>query len=85
MKKKLNPHMWMTAVDPPGAVGRRWECQYCKAVGRLSYLQTKECTFTYPPCKVCGQTPECAKDCGGVKGALAAVVILNAAGREKPS
>jgi hypothetical protein len=36
---------------------------YCKAFGKWDELAKIECTFVYPPCTACGQTPECAIDC----------------------
>lgn len=66
----LNPHMWMTAVDPPGRPDRRWKCQYCGDEGTLKELRSRACSYEYPPCEHCGQTPECAIDCPGIQKAL---------------
>jgi len=70
--KPKNPHNWMSALDPPREdyKSRRWQCQYCKAIGTLEELRAAECSHVYPPCKTCGQTPECAPDCKGVLAAL---------------
>ena len=80
MTKPKNPHMSLTAIDPPCphdrsakcncATTRRWRCHYCGAADRLDPLRATECTHVYPPCKTCGQTPECAPDCKGVLAAL---------------
>ncbi len=67
----MNPHMHLEALDPPREhPPRRWRCVPCGAVGTLDELNAIECTFEYPPCKDCGQTPECAPDCSGIAKAL---------------
>ena len=87
----MNPHCWLTAIDPPCPIGataeegarRRWQCQYCPANGTMDELHQIECTYVYPPCSVCGQTPECAKDCkfmAAIMGSPAVHVV----GAEKP-
>lgn len=68
---KKNPHMSMIAIDPPRKhPERRWKCTYCYEVGLLDELRAIACTYVYPPCEYCGQTPECAIDCKGVLDAL---------------
>lgn len=67
----LNPHNHLTALGPPGQPGRRWECRYCKMVGTFDELEAVACTYVYPPCESCGETPLCAPDCKGVAEALA--------------
>lgn len=62
--------MWLNAVSPPGAANRSWRCRYCGAAGTWEELAEKPCTHVYPPCKTCGQTPECAADCPAVLEAL---------------
>jgi hypothetical protein len=73
----LNPHCLISGLDPPrfgerpqGEPPRRWECAYCKARGTMDELSRIECTHVYPPCKYCGETPECAQDCPGIGIAL---------------
>jgi hypothetical protein len=66
----MNPHMHMVALDPPGLTIRRWRCLFCKLEGPLDELRKKACTYVYPPCEACGQTPECALDCPAVVAAL---------------
>ena len=68
---KLNPHMSLRPVDPPGE-NRRWRCTYCGDVGLLDELRSRACTYVYPPCRYCGQTPECALDCPGIVAAFSA-------------
>ncbi len=58
-------HMWLTRI------GELWRCNYCGATGPLDDLQGKPCPYDHPPCKYCGQTPECALDCPGITAALA--------------
>lgn len=43
-----------------------WQCYYCKQSGTYDEMETKECSYAYPPCKYCGQTPLCAPDCKGM-------------------
>ncbi len=82
-----NPHNYLSKVCHPG-VGVScadfephdpvWECQYCGEVGTTDALRTDACSYVYPPCKHCGQTPECALDCKGVWAALSrpGVVVI---------
>ncbi len=63
---KRNPHNCLMALSPPGEENRRWYCKYCGAEGLYEELQAAGCSYTYPPCKYCGQTPECALDCPGM-------------------
>lgn len=72
----MNPHNWMSALDPAGTKNRRWQCQYCKDVGRLAELESRECSYVYPPCRWCGETPTCAKDCKGIAQALSGALII---------
>ena len=74
----LNPHCWITALDPPrfgerppDEPERRWKCQYCPAQGTMAELAKITCTHVYPPCEYCGQAPECAQFCEGIAMALA--------------
>lgn len=70
-KAKMNPHNYLEALDPPRKhPPRRWKCYWCHAEGTYEELQAIECTYEYPPCEVCGQTPECAPDCAGMAAAL---------------
>jgi Fe-S-cluster-containing dehydrogenase component len=67
---KLNPHNWLSALDPPGSANRRWRCQYCGMEDFFDNLRAVACTYVYPPCEHCGETPECAQDCPGIAAAL---------------
>ncbi len=69
----MTPHMHLerTAKPPIDA----WRCVPCGMTGTMRELQAIECAAVYPPCKVCGQTPECAPDCAGVLAALASVGV----------
>lgn len=70
-KKKRNPHMSMQAIDPPRSYPpQEWQCNYCGQRGLYEALRDRECTYVYPPCPTCGQTPECAPDCAAVLDAL---------------
>lgn len=72
-----NPHMRMTALDPPRAYPpRRWLCLYCGMAGLFDQLRGTACTHLYPPCAACGQTPECAPDCRAVLEALAGARVI---------
>lgn len=66
----MNPHGHMVPLDPKGTANRRWRCKFCDARGTLPALQALACTFVYPACKHCGQTPECAADCPAIIEAL---------------
>lgn len=66
----LNPHNLLTALDPPSRDDRRWRCRYCHREGLYDELLEIACTFVYPPCPFCGQTPTCARDCDGIARAL---------------
>lgn len=73
----MNPHNRIVAIDPPRkSPPRRWRCHYCAAVGLYDELRAVPCTFVYPPCATCGETPECAPDCRGVLAALATPGVL---------
>jgi len=69
--RKLNPHNSLVALDPPRKhPPRRWRCSYCGIEGTLEEVNAVECSYEYPPCEYCGQTPECAIDCPGISMAL---------------
>lgn len=36
----------------------------------MDEVEAVECSYNYPPCHYCGQTPECATDCPGIALAL---------------
>lgn len=81
---KLNPHMRLTAIDPPReSPPRRWRCHYCKATGLMDEVRKIACTYVYPPCEFCGQTPECSLDCPGMAAALGAPGV-HVVGMKKP-
>jgi hypothetical protein len=68
---RLNPHNSLIAIDPPRAQPpRRWRCGYCGLEGLLEEVRAVACTYVYPPCEYCGQTPECAPDCKGIAAVL---------------
>jgi len=65
----LNPHNHIVRQGrPPKDL---WECQYCGMVDVYDDLRATACSYVYPPCEHCGQTPECAPDCSGIAAALA--------------
>lgn len=66
----MNPHNWMTALSPPHTENRKWQCIYCQKFGTYGELIAIECSYVYPPCVHCGQTPECAPDCKGINTVL---------------
>jgi hypothetical protein len=70
------------ALDPPGAPERMWQCDYCHAVGTFEELEALECSYVYPPCEHCGQTPTCAQDCPGVLGLLGQHTVVAATATE---
>lgn len=70
-EKKWNPHNSLVALDPPRShPPRRWRCSYCGIEGLYDEVEAVECTYEYPPCEYCGQTPTCAPDCEGIALAL---------------
>lgn len=60
----MNPHNWLTRLGEPPL--DRWECQYCHAAGTFAELVASECSYEYPPCPYCGETPQCASNCPGI-------------------
>ncbi len=64
----MNPHNWLSRLGKPPL--DNWECQYCKLVGPMEQVRGVPCTYEYPPCDYCGETPECAIDCKGIAKAL---------------
>ncbi len=70
-----NPHNYLIRLTPKGEIGP-WRCQMCNAEGLLEELRAVDCKFEYPPCKWCGQTPECAEDCVGIGLALSSPDVL---------
>jgi len=60
----MNPHNWLSRLGEPPL--DRWQCQYCRVVGAFDELIRIECTYQYPLCEHCGQTPQCAPDCPGI-------------------
>lgn len=66
----MNPHAHLVPLDKKGTAARRWRCQFCGDSGALAALQARACSYVYPPCEHCGQTPECALDCPGIVAAL---------------
>lgn len=63
-------------VVSASGTGRARLCAYCGVIvepvhgGDLHFRYPLTCTYDYPPCTTCGQTPECAADCGAVLAAL---------------
>ena len=70
----MNPHNRIVALDPPGTENRTWRCHYCGEIGSHDDLagpeQKNPCSYVYPSCFSCGQTPTCAPDCVGIAKAL---------------
>lgn len=61
-----NPHLSLT----PGPKGkdRVWTCDACGKSGKFNDVVGTECTAPMPaPCKACGLTPICARDCPGIR------------------
>jgi hypothetical protein len=50
--------------------GGRWQCSDCGAIGGPDLLYSAGCTAPKEPCKHCGCSPVCARDCGGIAKAL---------------
>ena len=46
--------------------GKKWKCMDCKQEGDLGSMSELNCEHKLPPCKTCGQTPECAPNCKAV-------------------
>lgn len=81
-----NPHNWTTCIqEVPRPENRIWRCNYCKMEDTYDALHDKACTYKYPPCKSCGQTPECAPDCSGIAEALSDEGVYLVGFPEKPS
>jgi hypothetical protein len=88
-EKKWNPHNSLIALDPPRShPPRRWRCSYCGTEGLYDDVEAVECTYEYPPCEYCGQTPTCAPDCKGIalalSGKLTPEIELHVAGLDIP-
>lgn len=74
----MNPHNWLSRISElpawplplPPADTIRWRCQYCGMEGTWEELHAVACSYVYPPCPSCGQTPECSPDCRGIAEAL---------------
>ena len=83
MTVPLNPHNWLSRIGAPPT--DHWECQYCHARGSYDELEALPCTYQYPPCQACGQTPLCAPDCRGIVQALESPDIDVISDYEDPS
>jgi hypothetical protein len=74
-------HLSLVALDPPRKhPPRRWRCTRCGEEGLYDEVHATACHAPMPdPCVHCGQTPICARDCGGVAAALAkpGVVVVD--------
>lgn len=57
----MNPHNAIVRQGEPPL--DKWKCRYCGAEGTYGHLLSVPCTYLYPACKTCGQTPLCAPDC----------------------
>lgn len=76
----VNPHKDMRPLLPPGTGPRNWVCQFCAVMRpELAELNAVECSYSYQPCKTCGESPECAPDCQSVADALnqSGVYVIN--------
>lgn len=58
-------HGLLDRINPKGQKGV-WRCRYCGDEGTIEQLEGT-CTYDYPACQWCGQTPECAEDCVGIR------------------
>lgn len=75
--------MSIVPVDPSGSTTRRWRCNCCGKADALDNLRKTDCSYVHPPCKYCGQTPECAADCAGIMTILASPDV-HVVGMTKP-
>lgn len=76
-----NPHnLLVHHKDIDGNFIDKWTCSYCNQSGTFAEMseadakeanvEFKECTYTYPPCDSCKQTPICAENCSGLHATL---------------
>lgn len=68
MVNEKNPHNYLSRQGEPPL--DKWKCEYCGIEGTFDEVEAIECSYKYPPCEYCGQTPICASDCKGVALAL---------------
>lgn len=64
-----NPHITLIRQGKPPLDW--WICKYCHQQGTYDEIENIECSYIYPPCEHCGQTPICAFNCEGILNALA--------------
>lgn len=69
-KGMMEPHAHMSRVRIGKPPTDRWRCTDCHFEGTWDETVAILCTADLPPCKHCGQTPECAIDCPGMMAAL---------------
>ena len=66
-RPEINPHNVMIPTGPPGDLERLWKCGNCDApASSIEELDKTPCSYEYPVCPHCGQTPICAWDCNGI-------------------
>ena len=78
---RINPHNWVSRIDRDTrnrSKGLLWLCRYCSVLGTLEELDKLPCSFEYPPCDYCGDTPTCTRDCKGMAAVLSmpGVVVI---------
>lgn len=66
----MNPHKWIEVLSEPGTENPKWQCVYCRAFDTYDKLHAIECSYVYPPCRFCGETPTCAPFCSGITDLL---------------
>lgn len=66
--KEVHPHMCLSKVSKKSP--QLWGCPYCWAVGTFEEVGIFPCTEVVPPCKYCGETPECSPSCPGMADLL---------------
>lgn len=67
----MRKHLYLVSIKPTKRKpNRRWRCKDCGAKGSLEELRKTECSCEPEPCKYCGESPECSKDCPAMLAAL---------------
>jgi len=77
MPEMITPHNYIIRQGSPPLDD--WKCRYCDYQGTYDELEVVACTYEYPPCSYCGETPTCTPECvGGVVMSLKkSFMILN--------
>lgn len=58
----------------------RWQCNDCGVIGGVGLLYQAGCIAEHKPCRHCGYSPVCAKDCPGIEEALSDPKVYVAGG-----